>query len=58
MFTLLEPDHIQELYEDYYSKLEQATLARHYGNLDSYSACTKEAEQIRQQITELEQHQN
>ncbi len=58
MFSFLKKDPAKKLQKAYEAKLEQAMHAQRNGDIESYSMITAEAENIRQDIQELENAKN
>ena len=54
MFSFLKPDPLKKLHKQYEEKLEKALVAHRSGDVKTYSFLTVEAEQIYNQIQELE----
>ena len=58
MFSIFKADPIKRLNKQYYAKLEEAMLAQRNGNIRGYSELSEQAEQIRQQLTQLQAAQD
>lgn len=54
MFSFLKKDPSKKLKQQYAKLLEQAMLAQRNGDIRGYGMLTREAEEINQQIQELE----
>lgn len=55
MFSLFKTDPLKKLRKQYAETLEQAMLCQRNGDIRSYSFLTEKAEELYQQITNLEE---
>ena len=54
MFSFLKPDPVKKLTKAYEAKLQQAMQAQRSGDIEGYSRLTKEAEQVRAELDQLD----
>lgn len=57
MFSIFKSDPTKKLKKQYAAKLEQAMLAQRNGDIRSYSMLTAEAEEVREQLQQVEKNQ-